>query len=320
MRKTCHISFSSHEEVLFRSREDINYGFNCIAIACMYTESRLIADSEMTTHLHLGVQTDSPKELFHRGRYAYSRYFNSKYHRHGNLGEKYPFILETGGLLHTQTMVSYICRQGLHHGLTPTPFAYPHNSVNSYFRKELGKADPVDLMPRNQWYKYVPDSQYAIPDGFRMDASGLLLREDVVDVAYVQLLYVSPRNFLYQMNRLSDDRWEEEQTTDKSGFPPVTLDGIEPQFYSPCISQMLINESGRSCSGRITDLELCSLIDNRYVPQMGKVRVYDLTLCERESLGNTLIEDYRNGRIAKMLGRDPGFPDSDQIKRCAAIW
>lgn len=319
MRKTCHISFSSHEEVLFRCKEDINYGFNCFAIACMYTESRPIADSEMTTHTHFGLQTDSPGEVFRRERYAYSRYFNSKYRRRGRLGEKYPFILETDGLLHIQTLVTYVFRQGLHHGLTATPFAYPHNSVNAIFREELGKTASVELMPRDQWYKYIPDSEYNIPDGYRMDSSGLLLREDIIDTSYVQILYVSPRNFLFQMNRLSDDKWRDEQMTDKSGFPPITLDRIEPSAYSSNISQMLNNESGRSCSNRITDLEMCGLIDNLYVPRMGRESVYDLSPGDRAELGNRLFQDIKNGSIAKMLGRNPGFPDLRQIKRCAVI-
>ena len=118
-------------------------GFNCLALAVLETESRLLAEGFMTTHHHNLVQTDRYKELMYRSRYAYARYFNAKYSRTGQLGENKYFSLEVEGLHHTIAALNYALRQGLHHGLTSTPFEYPHCSANAFFRKELGKPESL---------------------------------------------------------------------------------------------------------------------------------------------------------------------------------
>ena len=42
MRKTYHVSLSSHDEVLFRNEADLIRGFNCLALATLETDSRLL--------------------------------------------------------------------------------------------------------------------------------------------------------------------------------------------------------------------------------------------------------------------------------------
>ena len=64
---------------MYRSEADLNMGFNCLALAALETESRLMAEGFMTTHNHSLAQTDNFKELMYRSRYAYARYFNTKY-------------------------------------------------------------------------------------------------------------------------------------------------------------------------------------------------------------------------------------------------
>ena len=317
MRKMYHLSFSSHEEVMFRSEEDINYGFNCFALACLETDSRPLADSEMTTHVHFGLYTDAPEQTFSSFRYMHSRYFNSKYKRRGSLGEKAPFLLAVDGLNHSVTMLSYIFRQALHHGLSDSPFGYRHNSVNVIFQKELGKSASTDLIRSSHMSKFLPRPRRDIPGGYRMDKSGLLLREDVIDTAYVEELFITPRNFLYQMNRPSSDQWKQEQMEDNNGLPPISLSDLEPECFRPSIQQMLQNETARNYRNRISDLELCSLIDNFYLKGMSKETIYELTPAERKSLGNRIYSDMRNGKISALLGRNPGLPDIAQIRRCA---
>jgi len=319
MRKLCHISFSSHEEVLFRSVEDINYAFNCFALSCLETESRPLADSEMTTHVHFAVNAYDGGEVFSKFRYPYSRYFNNKYGRLGRVGERYPFILEIDGLQHSLTMLSYVFRQGLHHGLSESPFGYPHNSVNAIFRKALGKDSAAPLLSPRLISKYLPRPERDIPSEYRMSTSGLLLREDVIDSAYVEELYISPRNFLYQMNRLSSSDWQQEQMEDNNGLPPITLETIEPSVYKSTMARLLQNETGRNYRPRITDLELCNIIDNLYLHQTRKKSIYELTDSARNSLGNQIYSDFKTGKVSKLLGRDAGFADTVQIRRCAAI-
>lgn len=304
---------------MFRSEADINYAFNCLALACLETESRLLADSEMTTHTHWGLCTDNPQAVFSKFRFPYTRYFNSKYMRRGRLGEKSAFYLEVDGIHHTLTLLSYIYRQALHHGLSNSPFEYSHNSINVIFQKLMGKKAPTDILEKKYMAKFLPRPTRDIPDGYRMSTSGLLLREDVIDTSYVEELFISPRNFMYLMNRPSSDEWKSEQMEDGNGLPPITLESIEPAFYKPKMSLLLTNETGRNFRNVITDLELCSLIDGHYLNNLNKKSIYELTETERNNLGNQIYADLKSGTISKLLGRISGLPNIDQIKRCAVI-
>ena len=114
MKGTYHICLSSHQEVLFRSEVDLIIGFNYLAVTALETDSALLADGFLSTHHHEVARTDDPRTLARRSRYAYTRYFNAKYHRRGSLGEKECFILHVDGLYHTQALLNYVIRQGLH--------------------------------------------------------------------------------------------------------------------------------------------------------------------------------------------------------------
>ena len=293
MKQIIHFSLSSHDEVMYRSEADLIWGFNCLALGALTTESNLMADGLMSTHHHVMAQTDNPQTLVKRSRYTYTRYFNAKYHRWGRLAERRPFILEIKGVHHLTVALNYVNRQGLHHGITTTPFGYPHCSANSYFRKELGRTSLEVLMPDDQRSNYLPDRAH-IPSEYRMSLSGLLLREDVLDTAFVEQIYVTPRNYLFQMNRMTDDSWTEEQKKDKNNYPPVTLDVIEKGVAGVDMAKLLRNENGRINRSRMTDLELCQIIDKVYVPRLTKNEdetVYDLSLSERSRLGDVLWQE-----------------------------
>lgn len=185
MRKLYHLCRSSHKEVMYRNEADLIMGFNSLALAVLETDSRLIAEGFISTHNHKAVQTDDHYVLMRKERYTYTRYFNAKYHRRGSLGEKNYFYTEIEGLHHTRTLLTYVLRQGLHHGLASTPFGYPHCSANTLFRKELGKDFTPNLILDEDRYLYLPEHR-VIPLKYRMDQNGLLLREDVVDHAYAE--------------------------------------------------------------------------------------------------------------------------------------
>ena len=225
MRKTVHLCLSSHDEVMFRNEADLNMGFNCLALAILETESRLLAEGFMTTHYHCLLQTDNPAAVMYKSRLAYSRYFNNKYRRRGRLGEKYYFSLDVEGANHTLAALDYVLRQGLHHGLSSTAFGYPHCSANAFFRKDLGKSDQPEPLPEQFRHKFLP-SNVRVPAKYRMAANGLLLREDIVDTAYVEQYYFMPRNFLFHMNKLSGERDTDNQIREND-TPPITIETIE---------------------------------------------------------------------------------------------
>ncbi len=324
MRKTVHLCLSSHDEVMYRSEADLIMGFNCLALAVLETESRLLAEGFMTTHHHNLVQTDHYKELMYRSRYAYARYFNAKYSRSGQLGERQYFSLEVDGVFHTTAALNYVIRQGLHHGLTSTPFEYPHCSANAFFRKELGRHNDTQLMRDNSRYLYLPKNKSLPADRYRMSANGLLLREDIIDTAYVEEIYISPRNYLFQMNKVSNERDLDEQRKENDA-PPITVDLIEsgvPDFNAKTAK---IFEQGKVDRKKMTDLELCAVVDGQIVPRYLKgsesASIYRLSESKRATICNHLWQECLQSRF----GRTPrGFLSGKyvteaQLRRCLCI-
>ena len=266
---------------MFRSEADLIIGFNCLAMGILETDSSLLAEGFLSTHIHTLPITDCPGELIKRFRYAYSRYFNAKYHRRGSLGQRIPFVLEVDGFHHRLTAINYLNRQGLHHGIAPTPFAYKHCSANSFFMEALGKKQPPTQLPDNQRYKYLP-GRGPLSSQYRMNESGMILREDILEVALVESMYGTPRNFLYQMNRVGDEIFREDQAKEESTSPLITLALIEKGTPELDVAQLLRNENGKHNPNNISDIELCELIDNYYLPMCCKAEaIYDTSLSER---------------------------------------
>ena len=315
MQKLYHISLSSTEdELLFRSEADLVRGFNYLATAILETDSRLLADGILTTHLHCMALTDCPKELITQVRYSLARYFNAMYARKGMWGERNPFILEVDGFHHTLAALNYVNRQALHHGLSPTPFGYRHCSANAFFRKQLGKEERGPLLPTSQRYKYL-SSRTSLPERYRMDDSGLLLREDILEIAHVESLYGTPRNYLYQMNKIGDEKGLQEQREEKSSSPLITLELMEQGVPDNDISTLLRNESGKHNPNRILDLELCSLIDKTFVPLMSGSKetssIYQIPYARRLDLFDYIRKNLWTERKK--------FATDDQLKRCLCL-
>ena len=307
---------------MYRSEADLIMGFNCLALAILDTGSRLIADGFITTHNHKAVQTDCHRDLMRKERYTYTRYFNAKYSRCGSLGEDKYFYTEVDGIHHIQALLNYVLRQGLHHGLTSTPFEYPHCSVNTLFRKELGKdCEPRLILGENR-YQYLPEHR-SLPLSYRMAENGLLLREDVVDKEYAEEIYITPRNFLFQMNRLTDEKdLTDQQEENKSA--PVTIDLIEKGVPDFDVKKALVCEQGRVNKTQMTDLELCHIIDDIILPRVfgdrEKQSVYLLNRDQRAKIGNDLFLESK--QLFGSKGENPFCKKRtsiSQIRRCLVL-
>ena len=321
MYKTFHLCRSSHSEVMFRSESDMIIGFNYLAYSALETDAKLVAEAIISTHSHQIARCYNPEELNKRFRYAYTRYFNAKYHRKGSLGEKKCFKLELNGLYHTQTATSYVLRQALHHGLTSTPFEYPHCSINAFFRKELGKTDRPALLPDDRRHQFLPRN-IKMPADYRMAENGLLLREDVLDTSYVESLYVSPRNFLYQMNRVSNDKIINEQLSEPFSAP-ITLDVIEKGVPDFDPAKVFIDEAGRVNHNKVTDIELCHIIDDVFLPGQyfkggQEFSIYLLPETKRKEIGNRIWQESRTLKSGNGLLSGRIITEA-QLKRCLVI-
>ena len=290
----CHLIITSHKEVLFRSSDDVGVFLNSIALAAYSTETRVLVDAEMSTHSHIGIFSPKPTEFCRSLRIRYSRYFNRKYRREGRFGDIGCYVTCLSGVAHICTAVSYILRNGLHHGVSSTPFGYPYCSANSLFVKDFGRSvSGKCITSRAEIESFLPRFS-KFPDGYVMDSKGVFLRESFEEVQLVESLYVTPRSFLYNMNRLSGEEWCRDQERDGNGKPPVTLQNMEVGWSPDELSRMLKAERGHSfISKPIDDFSLCELVDNELVRYYGKFSVYELSRSQRKKIADTLCNEMK---------------------------
>lgn len=291
MKESYHICFTSHNEVMFRDEEDHGMFVNLMALRGFAEDTEIIVDAEMSTHVHQNIFSARPMRYASNIRMSYTRYFNHKYDRKGRLGEKYTFLLKVDGPVHQMVLENYILRQGLHHAASATALGYPYCAVRELFAQDIGlQADLPVPMSRSYMATFLP--RYAeFPDQYQMTEKGVFARSSFMEIRRAEQYYVSPRNYLYQMNRLTDDSWIQEQLKDNSG-KPISLADIE-HADEHSIAQMLKNESGRLFShSRLQDLDVCRLIDNDLIRSYGASSVYHLTDSQKQKIARTLSYDF----------------------------
>ena len=292
MKKTYHLCLSGGDEILYRDEDDYNRGFNSFALALHKTGSTGLVESFQSTHCHLMIQSEDPDGFMYAMRQSYSKYFNHKYQRSGRVGEILHFSLEVVGLHHHLAAMTYVLRNALHHGIVPIPYAYPHCSVNAIFQKEMGKNSPKRLLDEKHFRRHI-GRKAEWPSHYKMNESGVFLRESVLDIVQVENMYTSPRGFNYYMSRKSGEEWAKEQEKDRIDAIPIKLETIESGIMDHTLDQMLVNENGRSDYKKISDIELCTHIDRNIIPKYCKASVYHLSSSEKQQIGEQLYRQYR---------------------------
>ena len=120
------------------------------------------------------------------------------------------------------------------------------------------------------------------------------------------MLFVTPRGFLYQMNRLSDEVWQREQLEENPNEPAVTLNTIERPFDKKSVLSMLECEKGfKYDASKMNDTAVCNIIDNQLVKRYRKPSVYAL-------------DDTQKKAIAQLLKNELHIPQH-QINRCLIL-
>ena len=292
MKESYHVCFTSHGEVMFRDEEDHGVFLNLLALRSFSHDSGVLADAEMSTHVHLGLLTSVPVEIAAALRMSYTKYANHKYGRKGRMGEKYTFVLKVDGYIHMMILLNYILRNGLHHAAAATAFGYPFCSARNLFTKDIGLyTEPSVPMSRAEISAYLPRHS-EFPDHYRMNEKGIFVRDSFMELRMAEQYYASPRNYLYQMNRLTDESWSKEQEKDGTGSP-LTIYDIEKADEHD-IGQMLKNETGRNFnSSRMQDLDVCRLIDKDILPSYGVSSVYLLTDSQKKRIADQLMYEFR---------------------------
>lgn len=304
MHKSYHVCVSSPDEVMFRSEKDYARVSNCLALSLHSMDSRLLADSFMSNHYHLAVISDDLGEFVKSFRESYGKYFNYTYGRKGFLGDSHYFSIELCGLYHTLSAIDYILRNPVHHGVCVTPFEYEYNSSKCYFKKELGYNHKYHFLDNETDIKKFLPVNRSLPEGYRMNESGIIVQEQYIESSIVEKMYASSRSYLFRMNRKSNEEWLEEQKKDGNESEPVTLEMIE-EGTKLSVIDMMRNEKRIGAKNRISDLEVCKIIDGIYVPRFRKRSYLFLSDREKEIIWNDLRMKY--------------LASDSQIKRCLHI-
>ena len=292
MKQVLHLCHSSKDEVMCRNANDYIRAFNSFALALAKTDSTSLADAQMSNHRHYIVNTSAPEKLMRLARVSYTKHFNSTYHRKGSLGERDFFSLEIEGLHHLIAAISYVNRNPIHHGVTATPFGYPFSSVNAVFRKDLGRSGGNELLQKKSYHNFTGRNT-KIPDRFLMDCRGMILRDCIMDIRQVELIYVTAKGYLYYMNRPTDERWKKEQEEDNNGFPTITPELIEQNTFLTVNSKLLTYEKGRADYKRLSDIELCEEIDSIVISHFKQPSIYMLSYSQRHELYHMIRELYQ---------------------------
>jgi len=123
-------------------------------------------------------------------------------------------------------------------------------------------------MPDKYRYKFLP-ANVKIPSEYRMSEDGQLLREDVMDITWVEHNYISPNNYLFHMSRIADENDIQEQKKENQ-LPLVTIETIEHGVPGFNLTEAKSFERKKGNRRMMTDLELCSYIDKSLVPRVLK--------------------------------------------------
>ncbi len=310
-----------------RDAHDVGVMINLLALNSWKHRIQILADCEMSTHVHLIViGTHDDASYFVRDvRKQYTWHINAKYARpsHVRFGEKGFFELDIIGINHIQTAVSYVLRNPLHHGVSATPFAYPYSSANDIYPIEMGKYERprldgsihyrMTLMRDGRWRKYQSGKPQIVgnelissrntistflpryaswPDEWKMSKDGVFIRPCFEELRQTEMLFVSPGAFQFCMFRKSDENWLQEQNLDANGLPPIELSSIEPFSKEQQLIQYKANEKASAFRKSLpNDFEICRIVDHDIVPSFKCGSVYELNNTQKQSVRELLVRE-----------------------------
>lgn len=298
-----HVCISSENEVFFRDEADYIRGFNCLALAIERTGSVLLADAFMSNHVHFCVQTNQLKDLVWLFRTYYYRYFNSRYKRKGPLGDQGFSAISIEGPKHCTVAISYVLRNPLHHGVTSTPFEYRYSSVCNYFKKQLGHDNFVAPATNSRFKGNLP-ANVVCPDSYKIEPSGQISRDSVIDIGQVEHLFQTPQQFMLYMVRRTSKKWREEQEDDTNETEPVSLELLESNRFD--VSSMENNEKFKFQITTSSDESICQIIDYKVIGRYDCDSIYQLSLQQKVDVAKYLKSEYScsNSQLARCLAVD----------------
>lgn len=263
--KIYHLCVRCRRGLMFRSRQDYIRFINTLALLALKYKVRVLAYAVMSNHYHLAVMADDIGKFFRMLGVSYANYYYCKYGV--SLPKVSRKVLEVAGNLHIVTLLAYIIRNPVHHGLVGNPFVYPYSSAVCYFAYP-GSLYSIGSAP------VIKREKTPLPKCYGGDREGMIDPMSIVDYRMVETLFVTSGRFMYFTTRYSGPKWEKEQMEENASVSPVTLKSVEGDEAD--LDSWLKYEKGH---GRllVPDQLLCELVDTEHVPRYGSASFAQLT-------------------------------------------
>lgn len=285
-----HICIKSETEVMHREEDDYRCGISKMALVASRTGTIIYAYAFMSTHIHIVAETRNVSRFVSNFKNAYTRWFNHKYCRVGRLGEKRCHIEYLDNLNRALRAINYVLRNPVHHLVCDTALGYEFCSARYVFQGTICRGDATVSRRTSRYYP----SRHPLPGNMYLNEQGMISPECFLDRATVERIYISPRKFLFHINRPSFRDLAED------GERPLSIGDIEPGAN---LEEIRKNEMERSVKGNTTDIDVCRIIDKEILTD----RTYaQLSIQERTD-------------VARQLARRPDILSPKQIFRCLGL-
>lgn len=285
-----HICIKSDNEVMHRNEEDYRCGITKMALAAYLTDSHIYAYAFMSTHVHIIVQSPACSVFVNRYRSAYTRWFNCKYGRRGSLGEYNYHTEHLGSLYRALRAINYVLRNPVHHLVSDTAIGYEFCSARYVFAEEFNTKDTASARRKSRFYS----NKIVLPQPYWLNDTGMIAPVSFLETSAVENMYMTAKNYLYQINRPSYKDLEKSTGGDEL---PLTIDMIEPCFD---ISEIQQNERQRSVKDYAKDLKICKLIDEEYLNGRSYAQIGEQ---EKRRIANALLRRFNRSLTVKQISR-----------------
>ncbi len=241
------------DKVIFRDEEDYLVAI-CRLAACAYdVRTEVWAYSFMSTHFHLIVRSSDVGAFIRLFKINVSRWHNHKYNAgiRINVGMR---TLEDEGAVRIAT--NYVLKNPIHHGLVDVAFMYPYSSAHVYFKEQIYRSE---YYSGENSYKLMQSPSelgatlerklfgaHKLPGSIKVQEGRVVLPETFVKVGTVCALYKTVRNFLYNMTKPLEE---------------------ELRMFGEDIESVNSRESRVSLFGKMTDIQVCGIIDKYIAPK-----------------------------------------------------
>ncbi len=302
MKRIMHLCFTSKHEVLCRNPRDYRMMISRIAQSSVYNDTGILAFAVMSNHVHLIVQTERESSFIKTLRSSYTQSFNNIYNRTGSLGDRLFYRIELDGIHHQQDALTYVLQNPWHHQVTDNPFDYPYGTMSLYFRRNKSE--------ESQSYGHIHKTQRLLNRNVNINApvnyspSGMVIPDSFVQTRMVENIFGTYTAFHMLTHRKNYQEWKEAQEQERHSSPIVNFHSVEPLLSREQIKSIEENPYRWRRESRITDIELCRLIDG---PILKKYK------CESYT---QLLPTDKKAIAAYLLAQYPYKVTEEQVYRC----